>query len=355
MTDSLAVSGTDSSAPADLAAPSHRPRLGFLGVGWIGRSRLDALSQSGAVRIAAVADADFALARSVAARIDGAVAVSSLDRLLELNVDGVVVATPTALHAPQTIQVLQAGRAVFCQKPLGRTRDETARVIAAARAADRLLAVDMSYRFVRAAEKLKELAETGSIGEIYAADLFFHNAYGPDKPWYCDPVLAGGGCVIDLGIHLVDMALWILDFAPVEGVSSRLFTGGKPLTRGNDSLEDYAVARLDLANGTVANLSCSWRLPAGCDAVIGASFYGTAGGMALRNVGGSFYDFRAEQYSGTTAAALVEPPDAWGGRAALAWARKLAQDRAYDPAIEQMEIVARVIDDIYGARKRKFP
>jgi hypothetical protein len=110
------------------------------------------------------------------------------------------------------------------------------------------------------------------------------------------------------------------------------------------------VTRLDFANGAVANLSCSWRLPAGCDAVIGASFYGTAGGMALRNVGGSFYDFRAERYSGTAAATLVEPPDAWGGRAAVAWTRRLAQNGAYDPAIETMEIVARLIDDIYNAK-----
>lgn len=347
MTEAFVRSAAGSSAPADWVTSSHRPRLGFLGVGWIGRNRLDAVAQSGAAQITAVADADLTLAQKAAAEIHGAVAVSSLNDLLDLGVDGVVIATPTALHAPQAIEVLRAGRAVFCQKPLGRTGDETARVIAAARAADRLLAVDMSYRFTRAAEKLKELAETGSIGEIYAADLFFHNAYGPDKPWYYDPVLAGGGCVIDLGIHLVDMALWLLDFPPVERVSSRLFARGKALGRDDAALEDYAVARLDLANGAVANLSCSWRLPAGCDAVIGASFYGTAGGMALRNVGGSFYDFRAEHYSGTAAAALVEPPDPWGGRAVVAWARRLAQANGYDPAIGKMEIVARVIDDIY--------
>jgi predicted dehydrogenase len=349
ITQAFTQPGVAHGAPADRVTSSHRPRLGFLGVGWIGRNRLDAVAQSGAAQITAVADADLALAQRAAAQLDGAVAVSSLDDLLELDVDALVIATPTALHAPQAIQVLQAGRAVFCQKPLGRTGDETARVIAAARAADRLLAVDMSYRFVRAVEKLKELAETGSIGEIYAADLFFHNAYGPDKPWYYDPVLAGGGCVIDLGIHLVDMALWILDFPAVERVSSRLFTRGKPLVRGDAALEDYAVARLDFANGAVANLSCSWRLPAGCDAVIGASFYGTAGGMSLRNVGGSFYDFRAEQYSGTTAAVLIEPPDPWGGRAAVVWARRLAENGAYDPAIEKTAIVARIVDDIYGA------
>jgi predicted dehydrogenase len=47
---------------------------------------------------------------------------------------------------------------------------------------------------------------------VFAVDLVFHNAYGPDKPWFYDPELSGGGCVMDLGVHLVDLALWSLDF-----------------------------------------------------------------------------------------------------------------------------------------------
>lgn len=349
MTKSASLPENAGEARPNEVAASRRPCLGFLGVGWIGRNRLDAVAQRAAARIAAVADADLALAQRAAAQIADTVALSSLDDLLQLDLDGIVIATPTAFHAAQATAALQAGRAVFCQKPLGRTADETARVIAAARAANRLLGVDMSYRFVRAAQAIKHVAEAGAIGEIYAADLVFHNAYGPDKPWYYDPALSGGGCVMDLGIHLVDLALWILDFPPVERVSSRLFAGGQPLARNRQLLEDYAVARLDLASGAVVNLSCSWRLAAGCDAVIGASFYGTAGGLALRNVGGSFYDFRAERFRGTAATSLVEPPDAWGGRAAVAWARRLAQDRAYDPAVEEMETAARIIDEIYRA------
>ena len=75
----------------------------------------------------------------------------------------------------------------------------------------------------------------GAIGEIYAADLVFHNSYGPDRRWYYDPLSSGGGCVIDLGIHFVDLALWILEFATVERVSSRLFAQGKALKRKSHS------------------------------------------------------------------------------------------------------------------------
>jgi predicted dehydrogenase len=97
----------------------------------------------------------------------------------------------------------------------------------------------------------------------------------------------------------------------------------------------------------VINLSCSWHLHAGRDAVIEASFYGSKGGAALRNTDGSFYDFIAECFNGTTRQVLAEPPDEWFGRAAVEWARRLAPDRTFDPDIERMIEVASALDAIY--------
>jgi predicted dehydrogenase len=196
---------------------------------------------------------------------------------------------------------------------------------------------------------LRALVRGGELGDVYAADLVFHNAYGPDKAWFRDPTLSGGGCVIDLGVHLVDLALWTLGFPRLEGVTSRLFAGGRPLAPGQtDVVEDYAVARLDLSTGLTAQLACSWNLPAGCDAVIGAFFYGTRGGAALRNVGGSFYDFVVERFHGTQRETLSAPPDDWGGRAAVEWARRLAAGERYDAEVERVVEVAAALDAIYG-------
>jgi predicted dehydrogenase len=130
---------------------------------------------------------------------------------------------------------------------------------------------------------------------VFAVDLVFHNAYGPDKPWFYDPELSGGGCVMDLGVHLVDLALWSLDFPGVTNVTSTLMAKGAPLPLGANAVEDYAVATLTLDTGAVVRLACSWRLHAGEPAVIGAAFQGVEGGAALRNIGGSFYDFAADQ------------------------------------------------------------
>jgi len=342
---------SSSARQVPLTESMPRPRLGFLGVGWIGHHRLEAIAASNRAEITALADANVDLAIHVAAEIPGAVPVESLENLLKLDLDGVVIATPTALHADQAIRALQSGKAVFCQKPLGRTKAETEAVIAAARRAGRLLGVDMSYRFMRGVKKIKELLEAEAIGQVYAIDLVFHNAYGPDKPWYYDRALAGGGCVIDLGIHLVDLALWFLNDPGVAQVSSRLFAHGSPIEGDDPALEDYAVARLDFQNGAVANIACSWRLAAGQEAVIRGSIYGTGGGLAFENVGGSFYDFRTERFDGTSRSVLDEPPDAWGGRAAVAWLEQLERNPAYDPDIERAESVAAILDAIYGRQR----
>jgi predicted dehydrogenase len=323
-----------------------RPRLGFLGVGWIGRHRMEAMLATGAVEAAAVADPSAECAEQALALAPGAEVADGLEGLLAAGVDGVVIATPSAMHAEQSIRALEAGAAVFCQKPLGRNAAEARAVVEAARAADRLLAVDLSYRFTEAATRIRERVQAGGLGRVYAVDLVFHNAYGPDKPWFYDPALSGGGCVIDLGVHLVDLALWALDFPKVSGVSSHLLAGGETLRPG--AVEDYAVAGLELEDGASVRLACSWRLPAGRDAIISASFYGTGGGAALRNVGGSFYDFEAELYRGTAAETLASPPDEWGGRAAADWARRLAAGERFDPAAERLVEVAEVLDRIYG-------
>lgn len=322
-----------------------KPRIGFLGTGWIGRHRMEAMLATGFVEAVAICDPSDACAADGASLAPAAKRVATLDDMLRLELDGVVIATPSALHAAQSIQALAAGKAVFCQKPLGRTAAETIAVVEAARAADRLLGVDLSYRYTEGTRYIADLVGSGALGRIFAVDLTFHNAWGPDKPWFYDPVKSGGGCVVDLGVHLVDLALWTLGFPEVTNVDARLWSGGSPLAPG--SVEDYAVAQF-AAGDTQVRLTCSWRLHAGQEAVIEAAFYGTQGGAALRNVGGSFYDFTAERFDGTAATLLAGPPDAWGGRAASAWAKQLSHSVAFMPEAEQFVSSAKVLDRIYG-------
>jgi predicted dehydrogenase len=336
--------------PLRSTGPS-RPRLGFLGVGWIGGNRLKSLVQSETADVAAICDPSEDNCAPILEMCPGAERAPDLKSLLQMGLDGIVIATPSAQHALQARMALEAGLPVFCQKPLALDAAATRQVIGAARAADRLLGVDLSYRHLRGLDRMRGLIRAGAIGSVFAVDLVFHNAYGPDKAWYYDKEGAGGGCVIDLGTHLVDLMLWVLDQPKVLSVASDLFAGGQPLN-GRPLVEDYASVQMRLQNDTSVRLACSWHLQAGREAEIQATFYGTEGGLCMRNVQGSFFNFQAERYKGTRCELLEPPSDDWWGAAAVHWARRLQENSGYDAQVEGLIPVAEILDAIYDETRR---
>jgi predicted dehydrogenase len=333
-------------------ASSNLPRVGFAGVGWIGLNRLRAIAAAENAEIVGILDtspdAAQVAVRSIEAKAPGARVVRDFDELLAQDLDGIVIATPSGLHASQARAALERGHAVFCQKPLARTAAEAAKVIAAARTSDRLLSVDLCYRTVAGVPQLVELARSGGLGDIYAVDLVFHNAYGPDKSWFYDLQQSGGGCVMDLGIHLLDLALLVLDYPRVRAVSSTLHGGGALLKKPVSQLEDHAFAEVQFSTGTTARIACSWRLSAGQPAVIEAAFYGTKGAAILRNIDGSFYNFAVEHCVGTQRRAMATGDEQWGGRAANAWICELSRGTRFDERTQRLYDLSVLIDAIYG-------
>lgn len=325
-----------------------KPKLGFIGVGWIGMSRMEAVVQSKLADVSCVQDMDSELSIQAKNVAPGAQILDPSDDINLMNgVDGVIIATPSAMHADQSIKALNAGKAVFCQKPLGRNLEETLAVVTAAKENDKLLGVDLSYRYTNAMQAIKKVIESGELGEIYAVDLVFHNAYGPDKKWYFDPQLSGGGCVIDLGVHLVDLALWLLNYPTLTSAQSSLFSKGRLLENTENEVEDYANAHLVFNDRISVQLACSWNLHAGCDAVIKADFYGTKGGASFHNINGSFYDFVAERFQGTSKETISSGKDNWSGKAAVAWVETLCSDNKYNDDARHFVDVAKVLDAIY--------
>ena len=328
-----------------------KPRLAFLGVGWIGKNRMEALIQNETAEVVGISDPSQNNLDAAKAVAPGARTFQSFEEILESDVDGVVIATPSALHAEQSIAALNKGKAVFCQKPLGRNMAETEAVVEAARKNNLLLGVDLCYRHT-CFRQIHDIIQSGELGHIYATELTFHNAWGPGKEWFYDPKRSGGGCVVDLGIHLIDLALWTLKDTKVQDVCSSLFSKGAPLSSPETQCEDYATALINLSNKqnqkTAIHLNCSWNLPAGKEAEIQANFYGTNGGVAFRNIGGSFYDFKALRLNGTQTEVLFEGPDEWGVRAVGEWAEHLAAGKKFDPEASTIVEVAKVLDQIYG-------
>ena len=320
-------------------------RLGFLGTGWIGRNRMEAMLATSEADAVAICDPHPEMVEEARKLAPDARLVGSLDELFACDPDGVVIASPSALHAHQCIRALDAGAAVFCQKPLARNAEEVASVLNAAKRADRLLGVDLSYRYTAAMRAIRNRLQAGQLGRAFAADLTFHNAYGPQSGWFWDRKLSGGGCLIDLGVHLVDLALWLFDFPDVLDARATLLRDGRPVRA--DEVEDYAVGELELSNGVRVRIACSWNLNAGRDAEIGVRLYGTAGGAEMRNEGGSFFDFSADLFKGREAERIVSPPDDWSGRAAAEWVRKLAAGLRFTGSTEGLLETAAVLDRMY--------
>ena len=329
------------------------PRLGFVGLGWIGAMRLEALAGAGAAEVAALCDAVPGRLESIARAHPGARCFESFEELVarsgDLQLDGLVIATPSSFHAPQTLAALDAGLAVFCQKPLALDAREAREMVETARRADRLLGVDYSYRFTDGARRLRELIAAGALGRVFSLDTVFHNAYGPDKPWCFDPKLSGGGALMDLGVHLIDLAFWLLDDPRVRTVQGNAFRNGEPLDRSEGpGIDDFASARVELEGGALVTLAVSWNAHAGQDCVIRATLFGTGGGAEFRNIAGSFYDFEMAHFSGRSTGIEASESRDWLGKAILDWARRLANGQRFDPGIERSVAVSEVVDAVYA-------
>jgi predicted dehydrogenase len=198
------------------------------------------------------------------------------------TLDGVVIATPSALHAQQALAALERGLAVFCQKPLARTAQENARhrrSRAQGRPAARLRPVLPAHRGDAPHPQLRgrRRARAGVRRRPGVPQRL-----RPGQVLGARSALAGGGCAIDLGIHLVDLALWTLGFPGSSASPAACTRRASGCRLAPTSVEDYAVAQLELAGGAVVRIACSWNLSGGRDAVIEAHFHGSRGGAAMQ-------------------------------------------------------------------------
>jgi predicted dehydrogenase len=138
-------------------------------------------------------------------------------------------------------------------------------------------------------------------------------------------------------------------------VSSKFHEHGQRISDLTSTVEDHALAQLEFGDGHVIDLACSWNLHAGREAVISAAFYGTKGGISLRNLNGSFYDLAVELLSGTDRQLLTGNGGIdreWGGRAAVKWAINLSEGARFDLGSEEFIVTAELIDAIYSGDQK---
>lgn len=325
--------------------PPGAPRLGFAGAGWFGRRQMEELREGGIAEVTAVAEPVGGVRARAAGLAPDAILVPRFRDLLDLDLDGVVIATPSPLHVEHAIAALESGLAVFCDRPLASTARDTRLVLDAARAADRLLAVDLPYRATTAVRAIYQIIRSGQLGRLYAGHFVLHTS-GAEDAWRRERH-RGRGCLVDLGGELIDLALWLFGQSVVTGGHGRRFEGGRRLDSESEGIEDVALIELDLEGGAALDLACSRNLHTGRDAVFELSVYGERGGVAVKNEGGSPSDLVAEISHGPTRRIVRPAPVPLTGPALREWCEQLAEGRGYDPAIERLAGVADVVDALY--------
>ena len=270
-------------------------RLGFIGVGHLGQALLLAATALGS---------DFqpvAMADPLPAGLDAAALLApdlqrytSYEAMLdEAVLDAVVISTPTYLHLPQASAALERGLPTLLQKPVALNGAEADALLAVAAQHESRLLVDYSYRYTTSAAAIRAAIAGGALGRPLAVEARFHNIWGPGQGWFFRRSTAGGGALLDLGVHLLDLALWLLDFPPAALSAAHLTRNGRPLRAADDpdAVEDFAVLTGTLGD---APLDCavSWQAQL-AHSEIRLTLYGSAGTLIWRNRAGSFFDFEA--------------------------------------------------------------
>jgi predicted dehydrogenase len=188
------------------------------------------------------------------------------------EVDAAVIGTPNALHAEQAVAFLEAGKHVLVEKPMASTLAEADAMVAAARHAGGWLMVAHCWRFHPDVRALRTRVEAGELGEIVKTRSYgVHARWGPSG-WFTDPELAGGGALLDMGVHAIDTTRYLLgDPEPVR-VCATIGT-----RYGGYAVDDDAVLLVTWSNATNSVVESGWWQPHLGGLEADTELYGTGG------------------------------------------------------------------------------
>jgi predicted dehydrogenase len=271
-------------------------RVGVIGAG-VGEMHLAGYSKLPRVEIAALAGLDDDRVRRVAAEYRVPQTFREYTDLLAApNIDAVSVCLPNALHLPVTVAALKAGKHVLVEKPLARTAIEGRAMVEAARAHDRILMISFNHRYRGDVQWVKQYIESGALGRIYYAKAHWMRRAGIPRlgSWFVNKEQAGGGPLVDLGVHILDIAMYLMGEPRATAVSANTYAefgprGQKNWDMRNEAstermpyeVEDLATAFVRLEGGATLLLEASWATHSTAGDDFGVTLYGTEGGVEL--------------------------------------------------------------------------
>lgn len=274
---------------------SKKIKIGLIGAGNIGQTaHIPAYLKQDDVELFAVYDLKEARSREVAERFGFKHVASSLQELVTMDeLDAVSVCTWNNSHAEAVIAAAKAGKHILCEKPMAMTVAETEEMAEAVRQSGVTFMMGFVNRFRAESEIIKELAEQGKFGEIYYARTGMIRRRGTPLGWFTDLSKAGGGPVIDIGVHCIDLTWYLMGKPAPISVSATVYNKiGDYQTKGvsrweafdTDDLvfqtEDSAAALIRFANGASMTVDVSWAIN-GQKKDIYSEIFGTKAGASL--------------------------------------------------------------------------
>ena len=345
------------------AAADRRLRVGVIGLG-MGRAHIDGWRQHPQVDVVAIADTDpqrlaqVGDSHAIAARHSDALALLATEAL-----DVVSICVPNKFHLPLTLAAIDAGCHVLCEKPMALSAAEGRQMLDAAQAAGKRLMINFSYRFSAQSRALKAQVDAGFFGDFYFGRSVWHRRRGMPGfgGWFGQKALAGGGPLIDLGVHRLDLALWLMGYPQPTWVMGSTYD---PIARAAAArsgkafdVEDLAAAFIRFDNGASLVLEASWAAHIREAELMETRLLGTRAGLLQHNLGEG-YDFDAHLFyeqDGAQYDLRLHPTGAVGLSAMHDYAQAILTDQPHPAPGEQGLVVMQILDAIYDSARRGEP
>lgn len=336
-------------------------RVGIIGIG-IGRVHLEAYKKNPKAEVLALCDVREEEAKKLAEKYGVPYVFTDYKKMLEMDeLDAVSVCTPNYLHMPMTVAALEAGKHVLCEKPPARNVKEVEKMKEAVEKSGKKYMTALVYRFSAEGKYLKQLIEEGYFGEIYSALARWVRRKGiPGMGgWFTQKEKAGGGPVIDIGVHILDLLLYLMGYPKPVTVSAETYAKfgpfgegaggwGIPEEGGKFDVEDFANALIRLENGATILLQVSWASHVD-EEKFGASIQGTKAGAEWPPLR-LYTDLNRQPVN---IAPSLPPTDGFLGEISH-FIDCILEDKEPIPNIEQALIIQTILDSIYkSAEKHK--
>jgi predicted dehydrogenase len=257
----------------------EKVRVAIIGAGWIAQvAHIPVWKKLDNVELVAVCDTVKTRAKALAEKYKiPQYFTRDEDVFKQENIEAVDICVPTNMHEQLAIDALSAGKHVLVEKPMSRTVEEAEKMVLAASQYKRRLMVAMNVRFRYDAANLKAFIDGGELGEVFYAKAGWlrRQKKWTEQAWMIQKKFSGGGVLMDLGIQMLDMTLWLLGNPKTQSVKANIYDRVAKL-----EVEDTAVATVHLENGVVFNLEASWTFLRNED-LFYTNLFGTAGDAQL--------------------------------------------------------------------------